>query len=517
MPSTALRYVLQTVLKPFRLLIESIGLLLVRLGVIDRARAKRASDLAWPRIVTGLARMSKSTVDIAMVGAAVGAPAIAGVGLATPYWVLAFMIGGGIAGGTISLVSQNVGGGDRDTVSVAVKVSAVFAVVTTLPLAVLFWSMPEPLLRLIGAEGEVLALGAQYLQVTSLAMPFAALNLVASRTLVGANNAWTPMVIRTGGAVANLVLNAVLIFGLGLGVVGAALGTVLANVAVTTVFASALLRGRLPFLGELPVRVRWTVSHWNGKIARNLATIATPLALTNIAQMGAQFPLLAIVSLFGPDVVAAFVIALRLRDLMNTPGWGFGLASSSLVGQALGQNREGEAGAYGPRRAALLSGRVRARRHRRVCLRRTDQSSLRRSGGIAGYDPAHSRHVRERRLLGPPQRSHRSTPRRRRHALAVLRADDRPRCLRAAAGLPGGDDDAGPVWAVPRPRLGDGRAGRHHLRPLPHRCVEGHQPSLPADGVTHCRKTKAPLKCLVLLDALDRVPDVELGLGRYDE
>ena len=338
---------LQTVLKPFRLLIEGIGLLLVRLGVIDRQRAKRASDLAWPRIVTGLARMSKSTVDIAMVGAAVGAPAIAGVGLATPYWVLAFMIGGGIAGGTISLVSQHVGGGHRDTVSVAVKVSAVFAVVTTLPLAVLFWSMPVPLLRLIGAEGEVLALGAQYLQVTSLAMPFAALNLVASRTLVGANDAWTPMVIRTGGAVANFVLNAVLIFGLGLGVVGAALGTVLANIAVTTVFAWGLLGGRLPILGALPVRVRWTSSHWNGKTARDLATISTPLALTNMAQMGAQFPLLAIVSLFGPDVLAAFVIALRLRDLMNTPGWGFGLASSSLVGQALGQNREGEAGAYG--------------------------------------------------------------------------------------------------------------------------------------------------------------------------
>jgi Na+-driven multidrug efflux pump len=46
-------------------------------------------------------------------------------------------------------------------------------------------------------------------------------------------------------------------------------------------------------------------------------------------------------------VVAAFVVALRVRDLLNTPGWGFGLASSSLVGQSLGRGREREAEAYG--------------------------------------------------------------------------------------------------------------------------------------------------------------------------
>jgi Na+-driven multidrug efflux pump len=99
-------------------------------------------------------------------------------------------------------------------------------------------------------------------------------------------------------------------------------------------------------VGALPVRLDGSAPRWEGKTARHLAHIATPLALTNFAQNGAQFPLLAIVSLFGPDVVAAFVIALRVRDLMNTPGWGFGLASSSLVGQSLGRSQEQEAAAF---------------------------------------------------------------------------------------------------------------------------------------------------------------------------
>jgi putative MATE family efflux protein len=338
---------LSFLLNPVRVSIEGIGRILARLGIIEAGRGRRVAHLAWPRIVTGLARMSKSTADVAMVGSALGASAIAGVGYAIPFWALAFMLGGGIAGGTISLVSQRYGAGRSEATSVAVKVSAWFALLVTLPLAALFWLIPEALIGLIGSGEEAVAYGARYLRIVALAMPFAALNVVGSRVLVGANDAWTPMVVRAGGAVANVALNAVLIFVFDLGVVGAAIGTVVANMAGTAAFLWGLTAGRLPLIGPLPVRLDWQSPHWDEATARHLAGISTPLVLTNIAQNGGQFPLLAIVSLYGPQVVAAFVIALRIRELMNTPGWGFGLASSSLVGQSLGRGQEAEAEAYG--------------------------------------------------------------------------------------------------------------------------------------------------------------------------
>jgi putative MATE family efflux protein len=337
---------LNALLNPIRTLIEGIGRLLVRVGLIDASRARRVSDLAWPRIVTGLARMSKATADVAMVGTALGASAIAGVGYGVPFWTMTFMLGGGIAGGTISLVSQRYGADRHDAIGVAVVVSAIVAVVVMLPLVVLFWTMPEPLIRLIGTGDAAVAYGARYLKVASLAMPFAALNLVGSRALVGANDATTPMIVRAGGAVANIGLNAVLIFVFDMGVVGAALGTVIGNVASTLAFVAALAMGRFPIVGALPIRVRRSALRWDADTARHLVRIAGPLALRNVAQNGGQFPMLAIVGLFGPNVVAAFVIALRVRALMNTPGWGFGLASSSLVGQSLGTGAEGKAGAY---------------------------------------------------------------------------------------------------------------------------------------------------------------------------
>lgn len=296
--------------------------------------------------MTGIARMSKATADVAMVGTALGASAIAGMGYGVPFWTMTYMLGGGIAGGTISLVSQRYGADHANRIGTAVKGSIVLALIVTLPLVVLFWTVPEPLIRLIGSGEEAIDYGVRYLRVASLAMPFAALNLIGSRTLIGADDAWTPMVVRAGGATANIVLNAVLIFGFDLGVVGAAIGTVVGSIAGVVLFGWGLGAGRLPFVGALPVQIDWTRLDWDPTTVRLLIRISTPLALRKVAQNGGQFPMLAIVGLFGPKVVAAYVVALRVRALMNTPGWGFGLASSSLVGQSLGRGQEPQADAY---------------------------------------------------------------------------------------------------------------------------------------------------------------------------
>jgi putative MATE family efflux protein len=330
---------------PIRLVVYWVGLALVRAGVIERERARRTTDLAWPRIVTGVARMSKNAVDVAMVGLAVGTGAIAGVGFAAPYWGLAFSLGGGVASGTIALVSQRYGA--DESVGQAVRSSIVLVLALTLPVAVLFWSLPTELVGLLSNDPRVVSLGASYLKIVGLGVPFAALNLIGSRTLVGADDAWTPMVLRAGGAVLNVSVNALLIFGFGLGVVGAAIGTVLANVVVAAAFALGLTTGELPGIGAFPVTADPFGTYFEGATARRLLRIGTPMIGKNLAWRLGDFFLLAIVGIFGTSVVAAFVVSQRVRDLLNTPGWGFGLASSSLVGQQLGTGDEGTAEAYG--------------------------------------------------------------------------------------------------------------------------------------------------------------------------
>jgi len=333
-------------LNPVRALLLAVGSLVARAGLIDRDRVERATELSWPRIITGLARMSRSTADVAMVGIALGETAIAGVGAAAPFWGLAFALGGGVAGGTIGQVSQRFGAEAFEELALSVKASAVLTVLITLPVVAVYLLVPNALVGLIGASPEAVAYGADYLAVVAIGVPFAALNLIGSRTLVGADDSWTPMILRGGGAIMNIGINAVLIFVLDMGVVGAAIGTVVSNAVVATGFAVGLARGRLPGMGAFPVQVPLTGPHFDRELASDLVEMATPLVGTNLARNGGQFPKLYIVGLFGENVFAAYVVAMRVRGLMDTPNWGFSMSSSSLVGQALGADDEGEAGEW---------------------------------------------------------------------------------------------------------------------------------------------------------------------------
>jgi Na+-driven multidrug efflux pump len=201
---------------PARLTILAIGLVLARLGLVDAKNVRRTTDLAWPRIVTGIARMSKNAVDVA------------------------FSLGGGFAGGTIALVSQRYGAEAYEEMGQAIRSSVALVLLVSLPVAVVFWLYPAELVSLMTGDERILELDSRYLHIISLGVPLAALNLVGSRIYIGADDAWTPMVIRAGGAVTNIVLSAVFVFQFGMGVAGAAWGTLLSNVvAAAIVFAFA--------------------------------------------------------------------------------------------------------------------------------------------------------------------------------------------------------------------------------------------------------------------------------------
>nr|WP_272931436.1 MATE family efflux transporter [Halobacterium noricense] len=321
--------------------------MLDRLGLVSGERARETTDLAWPRIVTGLARMSRSVVDTAMVGVALGQTAIAGMGFTGPYWGMSFAIGGGMAAGTIALVSQHFGAGDHSQLGQVVRSSVALVTAIALPLTALFWLVPRPLVDVLSNDPVAIAYGADYLRVLAAGVPFAILNQIGSRALVGVDDAWTPMVVRSTGAAVNLVLNAVFIFVLDMGVEGAALGTVLAGILVTITFAVGFAGVRLPVVGAFPVRVDWFGSYLQWGMLRDLLSINVPVVGRNSVWTVARFPILALLALFGSHVVAAYVISRRIWGLMNAPGWGFGLAASSLVGQALGRSDEDTAEQYG--------------------------------------------------------------------------------------------------------------------------------------------------------------------------
>lgn len=105
---------------PLDATLRSLARGLARAGVLDARRGERTVDLAWPRIVTGIARLSQRVADFAMVGAAVGPAALAGLACAIACWQVGNTVSIGVSGGTISQVSQRFGAGDHEATDRAI-------------------------------------------------------------------------------------------------------------------------------------------------------------------------------------------------------------------------------------------------------------------------------------------------------------------------------------------------------------------------------------------------------------
>ena len=328
--------------------LDTLAGLLDRAGVIDPRRFRETFDLSWPRIVTGLAIMSKSTVDLAMVGWDVGTAAVAGLAFANAYWQVGKFLGIGLAGGTVTLVSQAYGGENTERASAAVAVSLVLTLLIAAPIALLYATAAPELVVVLGSEPEPLRHAATYLALVAPALLFEFPNLIASRTYAGVGDTVTPMVVRAGGALANIGFSAALIFGAGLGVAGAAIGTSLATGVVALVFAWGLAGRTYVGRGACPVAVTRDTLRYDGfaSLSRRLLRVSAPLMARRTAEMLVAFPLVAIAATFGPAVVAAYEVARRIRTLTDSFSWGFSIAASTLVGQRLGAGDEADAEAY---------------------------------------------------------------------------------------------------------------------------------------------------------------------------
>ena len=128
------------------------------------------------------------TVDILVVGMAVGAAGVAAVGIGDAVARLVLFTGLGLGAGAIAAVSQALGAGDQDRADLAATHSALLALGLGVPFALAGWFGAEPMYDLLGADSEVLGLGVSYLRIVLLSrcgsLPELGQHVVAERLQV---------------------------------------------------------------------------------------------------------------------------------------------------------------------------------------------------------------------------------------------------------------------------------------------------------------------------------------------
>ena len=206
-------------------------------------------QLMIPAVVAQVVNLLYNIVDRIYIGhiAGIGAAALTGVGLFTPILMLlnafAMLVGAGGAPRTAIALGQ----GDKEQAEKIISNSFTMLLLFSVVLTVVFYAGAPTLLRLFGASDATLPYALAYSRIYILGSVFVLLVLGMNPFITTQGFAKTSMLTTVIGAVINIILDPILIFGLGLGVQGAAIATVLSQ-AVGAVWILHFLTGKKTIL-----------------------------------------------------------------------------------------------------------------------------------------------------------------------------------------------------------------------------------------------------------------------------
>lgn len=291
--------------------------------------------LAWPSILENFLHASLGFVTTLMV-ARIGAAAVAGVGTASQVQVVVISAFFAVSMGTTVLIAHAFGAGrieaEGDRIAKqSVVAGAILALLLT-PVTIL---AAGPVMRGLGAEPDVVAEGAKFLQITAVSFVFMAIMFILSGALRGVGDTRTPMIITIFMNLSNIALAYVLIFGFfiipEMGVTGAALAMVLARAFGMLAMAGLLYRGHRGL--SIAGRDGWRP---NPVRLKRLANIGLPSMGESVLRSGGQIAFVVVVFMLGTAVTAGNQVAQNAMFLSMFPGFGFAMAATALVGQSLG-------------------------------------------------------------------------------------------------------------------------------------------------------------------------------------
>lgn len=201
--------------------------------------------LAWPAFLALVAEPLFVLADVAIVGhlgtTELAAAGIAGALMTTLVGLCVFL-----AYGTTASVARRVGAGDPAGALAHGIDGTWLAVAIGIPVSVAAGLLATPLVRLLGAEGAVVAPAADYLRIAVLGTTPLLVMLAATGVLRGLQDTRTPLVVAIVGSILNVVLNLLLVYGAGplpgLGLPGSAIGSVLAQVAMAALLLVVVVR-----------------------------------------------------------------------------------------------------------------------------------------------------------------------------------------------------------------------------------------------------------------------------------
>lgn len=308
-----------------------------------------AVRLSIPAVIAQLSSIVMQYIDAAMVGH-LGAEASASIGLVSTTTWLFWGLCAAVASGFSVQVAHRIGAGDMAGARAVMRQALVATLGFSLLLAAVGAAISGVLPQWLGGDPSIRHDASLYFRIFSLFLPALQMNFLAGGMLRCSGNMHIPSLMGVAMCVLDVVFNFFLIFptrewdlagltltvpGAGLGVAGAALGTVAAEAVV----AGILLRYLWTRSAELRLTAERGSFRPRSETLRRAFRIGFPMCMEHVVICGAQIMTTTIVAPLGVFAIAANSFAVTAESLCYMPGYGIAEAATTLVGQSIGAAR----------------------------------------------------------------------------------------------------------------------------------------------------------------------------------
>lgn len=297
---------------------------------------KKIILFALPLMLTGVIQTLYNAVDLMVVGKFEGEVALAAVGSTGSLTNLILGLFMGLSVGAGVCVAHGIGAKDDDDVQKSVHTSILVALILGVFVSVIGFLIAPQLLKLMGTPDDVLPSASLYVRIIFMGTPASIMYNYIAAILRASGDSKRPLIFLTVSGLANVFLNLLLVVGVGIGVAGVAIGTIVSQ------FISALMA--LLYLRKVkgPLRLSLRKLSIDKAKLKKLLLIGIPSGIQGTLFSFSNVILQSSINSFGKIVIAGSAAAANAEGIYYVIYRAFYDSTLTFVGQSVGAKKFGD-------------------------------------------------------------------------------------------------------------------------------------------------------------------------------
>lgn len=288
---------------------------------IDKALFK----LGIPMVISLLVAALYNVVDTYFVSS-LGKEAVAAVSVAFPIQLIFLGIGLTFGAGAGSYISRLLGGNNKKEASIVATVALISSAILGIITAIALFCYLEGVLKFMGAIPSIMEISKSYTEIFIVGGVLGAINVTLGNLVVAQGAAKISLKAMLSGSISNMVLDPIFIFGLNLGVRGAAIATLIARVITSLMYL-------IYFIGDKNlIEIKLSNFKPTLTIYKEVLNIGISMLILQILQTISVSKISYAASFYGEEAIAAMGIVLRIVTLGTNVVFGYMKGLQPLAG-----------------------------------------------------------------------------------------------------------------------------------------------------------------------------------------